>query len=221
MGSYIQRFNKILAGFIVLITIFFSVACSQSTPELRNTNYSIIFDYTKPGEAPEVRLSVFVESEGDVRRSERMCITSNEAGYIWDFDDIKKIEINDIQYAGSTNLVVPENEKLPNGSYTVKYITADEKEVELNFTIRYDEDFYNLKEADVEKKMLDRRAVRKISIYDKNDIMLYYGIRSNELRTTRDIWNMYRDAEYYQDIWCLAGNTIMFILPLNKVVPEI
>jgi len=220
MGSYIKSLNKILVVTFIFALMAIASSCSQNTPELRNTSYSVIFDYADSENLPDARLSVFVESDSDVRRYERMVVKSRESGFIWDFDDIKNIEIDRIQYTGATNLKVPENEVIPSGAYIVTCINADEKEAELQLTVNYEDSFYELKEAEVEEKMKELNGFRKIAIYDKENVMIYFGTRTVEFQTNRDIWNYYRNAAYYQDVWCIPGNSVMCILPAHEVVPE-
>lgn len=220
MGSYIRKFINILKPVFITSLFLFAISCSQNTPEMRNVSYSVIYDYEDGETNPDARLSLFIESESDVRRYERIVVKSNNQGYIWDIDDIKKVQLDNIQYAGVTNLKVPENEIIPSGTYVIKCINADEKETELNVTINYDDVFYELKESEVAEKMREKNGFKKIAIYDKDNIMIYFGVRTKDMQSNRDIWNFYRNAAYYQDIWCIPDNTIMCILPVQEVVPE-
>lgn len=220
MGSYIKSFNKILFTITVLALLFISASCSQNTPDLNNASYSVIFDFPNSEANPNARLSIFVESESDVRRYDTIKVVSQDEQYIWNIEDIKTLKLDDLQFAGATNLVVPENEIIPCGTYFVTCINADEKEAELQLTVNYDEQIYELKEDEVADYMKKNNGSRKIAIYDKENVMIYFGIRTTDLQTTRDIWNYYRNAEYYQDIWCISGNRVICILPPKKVEPE-
>lgn len=220
MGSHLQKLNKLLlCSFILSLFVIFE-SCTQVTPELRNSNYSVVFEYDAAQEFPDARLSIFVESDSDVRRFERIIVKSLETGYVWDFDDIKKIEIDGIKYAGATNLIAPENEVIPTGAYIITCVNADEKQAELKITVSYDEALYELKENEIEDFIAKKNGNKKVAIYDKDNSIIYYGPRTENLQTTRDIWNYYRNAEYYQDILSTSSNTVICISSAHKVAPE-
>lgn len=221
MGASLKNKNKFLILCAICFFLFFAISCSQNTPEVYGSNYSVIFEFENADVNPAARLSLFVESESDVRRYERIVIKSKESGYIWDFDDVKKIELDNSKYIGATNIIVPENEVIPSGTYLITCINSDEKEVELQLTVNYDETFYDLKENDVREKMLEKNGFCKIAIYDKDNVMIHFGTKTIEFQTNRDIWNYYRNAAYYQDVWFMPGNSVICILPVHEVVPEL
>lgn len=215
-----DRFKILQLLFITFVLFVCFSSCTQVTPELRNSNYSVIFRFNDTESNPDVRLSVFVESDSDVRRFDRIVIKSLESGFIWDTSDIKKIEVDNIQYAGVTNLIVPENEVIPTGKYLITCINADEKTTELQFVVSYDEIFYTLKEKEVEERISEKNGLNKIAIYDKDKNIIYYGFRNEVLKTNRDIWNYYRNADYYQNIWTFSNDRVICISSSHKVVPE-
>lgn len=204
------------------MTVFavFFISCSQNTPELTATDYSVIFDYEKDDSLPSARLAVFASSGSDVKRYEKIRITSLETGYSWEADNLVKLESDDVQWAGYTNLVAPENEELPTGQYEITYQNADEKECSLTLDIRYDVELYEVLLSGLADYMAEKNGIEKIAVYDKEHILIYFGDRAEEFRTTRDIWNRYREAEYYQVIWYLRNGTIICIEPERAVTPE-
>ena len=107
-------FKKKLTVFILIFAAVMAlfISCSQNTPELTTTDYSVIFDYENAETVPEARLSIFAASASDVRRYERIRINSLETGLCWEVDNLTRLENEDLQWAGYTNLVAPENEKL-------------------------------------------------------------------------------------------------------------
>ena len=113
MQRHFKSFSLISLVFAAFTGFFMS--CSQVTPELYTTDYSVIFDYTDEETLPSARLSVFASSASDVRRYERICIKSLDSGYIWDTKRINRLDTYDLQWAGCANLIVPEEEKLPSG----------------------------------------------------------------------------------------------------------
>ncbi len=196
------------------------MSCSQNTPELYTADYSVVFDYTNDETPPSARLTVFASSGSDVRRYERIKITSLETGWCWDTEVLSRLQADDEQWAGCTNLVAPENEKLPVGTYEVTYFNADEKEYTLTLDVRYDLEFYDILLPALPEFMSKQHAIEKIAVYDKEHILIYFGDRTEEFITTRDIWNHYREASTYQVIWYSRNGNVICITPEKPVVPE-
>lgn len=217
MGIDLKKYLSISLSIIFSILIFVSVGCSQVTPELTEANYSVIFEYADDETYPDSRLSLFMESNTDISRYERIKITALENSYIWDFKEFSKIQFAEHQWAGTTNLVVPSNEVIPTGMYEVTYYNADEKESTVYVTVSYDTSIYDLTSEELVEKMQADGATKKIAIYDSNDVLLYYGEKYSEYETARGIWNYYRHASYYYDIWCTSGDYVICIMPQQKV----
>ena len=196
------------------------ISCSQNTPELTTTDYSVIFDYETEDTPPAARLSIFAASASDVRRYERIIIKSLDTGLYWEADNIARLESENIQWAGCSNLLAPENEKLPTGKYEITYINADEKECSVKLEVNYDIELYDVLLTELAAYMKSKRGIEKIAIFDKEHIMIYFGERNENLRTTRDIWNFYRQAHTYQVIWYSQDGKVICIEPEKPVVPE-
>ena len=220
MDSFFTKSRTVLFLGVSILALLL-ISCSQNTPELTTTDYSVIFDYENNDLPPEARLSIFAASASDVRRYERIRITSLDTELCWEVDNLTRLENEDIQWAGCTNLVAPENEKLPTGQYEITYLNADEKECTVNLEINYDIGIYDVLLSGLADYMAEKKGIEKIAVYDKAHILIYYGDRTEELKTTRDIWNKYREAEYYQVIWYSVDGTVICIEPEKPVVPEI
>lgn len=219
MGNF---FTKSTTGLFLIISLLAGlfISCSQNTPELSTTDYSVIFDYEKEDALPNARLTIFASSVSDVRRYEKIKITSLETGLCWEANNLVRLEADDIQWAGYTNLVAPENEELPTGQYEITYQNADEKECTITLDIHYDLELYEVLLSGLADYMAEKKGIEKIAVYDKEHILIYFGDRTEEFKTTRDIWNRYREAEYYQVIWYLRNGTIICIEPEKAVTPE-
>ena len=205
--------------FLAAALVFFA-SCSQNTPELYSTDYSVIFDYADEENPPVARLSVFAASGSDVRRYQKIKITSLESGYSWETEVISMLDTADVQWAGCTNIVAPAGEKLPTGKYELTYYNADEKEYSVTIQVRYDAELYELLLPGLSEFMGKNRGIEKIAIYDKQHILIYFGDRTSDFRTTRDIWNFYREAASYQVIWYSRSGNVICIGPELPVTPE-
>ena len=86
--------------------------------------------------------------------------------------------------------------------------------------VKYDVGLYEVLLSGLAEYMADKKGIEKIAVYNKEHILIYFGNKTEELQTTRDIWNKYREAEYYQVIWYTNDGTVICIEPERPVVPE-
>ena len=192
------------------------IGCSQNLPEIYQTEYSVVFSYKDEVSNPTARLSIFVETGSDPRRCERMEIISHDANYKWNTKRITKIATVDRKWAGNVNFIVPDKERIPCGKYDVKYISADENENITHIDITYNDAFYDSVAKDV-PSLMEFNGEENIAIYDNNRALLYLGEKTEELSTKGDIFNTYNEAVYYQDVWFSNDNSVICILPENKL----
>lgn len=217
-----QHHSRIYSLISLLLAAFAGlfISCSQNLPEVENTDYSVIFEYQNEKELPSARLSVFAASVSDVRRYQTIKITSLETGYYWESQGLTMLEADSKQWTGCTNLLAPENEKLPTGTYEITFINADEKECTLTLDIKYDIDFYDVLLPSLTDVMTQKRGIEKIAVFDKEHILIYFGDRTEEFKTTRDIWNRWREAVSYQIIWYTKDGSVICLTPEKPVSPE-
>ena len=212
--------NIFFAIFFLFLISFFTIACSQTVPDIVRADYSVVFDYNDEENLPASRLCVFVTSESEVRRYAAIRLFSKASGLVWETSDILKLEESEKQWAGNVNFVPPENEVIPSGIYEITFINADEEEDSLSFTVKYNDKYYKSLSSQVPELMKNQNGNKKIAIYDEDGKMLYFGNRNSELQTVRGIWNNYRDAKSFQDIWCSSDFSVMCIMPEEKVSLE-
>ena len=215
MNSF-PKISKIFLIFSFCVLLFSFIGCSQNLPEIYQTQYSVVFTYDDYTSKPNARLSIFVETGSDPRRCERMEITSYSSDYTWNTKQIEKIATIDRKWAGNVNFIVPENEKIPKGKYDIKYVSADESEKVNHITVTYDQTYYDSVATEV-PSLMRYKGVENIAIFDTNRTLLYLGEKTEELTTKGDIFNTYNDAVYYQDVWFSNDNSVICILPENKL----
>jgi len=215
-----KSFFKALLLSSILLSILFMASCTQVVPEVKYSSLSVVFDYKDEKTLPSARLCVFVETVTDARRYESINVKSAQNGFTWDVNDVFKIKSYDRMYAGNTSLLVPEGEKIPTGLYDVVFYNADLEKVETQTNLNYDSEFYECKSGDIPEMMRKRGGRKNIAIYDKEGKMLYYGERTDKLDDTRKIWNKYRNAASFNEVWKLPNNSVICIMPLELVVPS-
>lgn len=212
--------KKIKFIILLMFSLFWIVNCSQITPEVISPEYSVIFEYENAEKNPNARMSFFAESITEIRRYEKIKIYCENGGYVWNFDDIAMICDKTRQWAGNTNLVMPKNEIFPNGKYEITFINADEKETTISINVNYDPAFYDLNCTESEKLMTEKHSVKKIAVYDKEKIMIYFGEKDEKMNSPRGIWNRFSNGKYYQDVWFTPGNSVVCIMPVQEISLE-
>ena len=215
-----KSFFKALHLSSILLSFFFIASCTQVVPEVKYSSLSVVFDYKDEKTLPSARLCVFVETVSDARRYESINVKCVQNGFTWDVNDVFKIKSYDRMYAGNTSLLVPEGEKIPTGLYDIVFYNADLEKVESQTTLNYDSEFYECKSGDIPEMMRKRGGRKNIAIYDKEGKMLYYGERTDKLDDTRKIWNKYRNAASFNEVWKLPNNSVICVMPLELVVPS-
>ncbi len=215
-----KSFFKALHLSSILLYVLFMASCTQVVPEVKYSSLSVVFDYKDEKTLPSARLCVFVETVSDARRYESINVKCVQNGFTWDVNDVFKIKSYDRMYAGNTSLLVPEGEKIPTGLYDIVFYNADLEKVESQTTLNYDSEFYECKSGDIPEMMRKRGGRKNIAIYDKEGKMLYYGERTDKLDDTRKIWNKYRNAASFNEVWKLPNNSVICVMPLELVVPS-
>lgn len=215
-----KSFFKALLLSSILLSILLMASCTQVVPEVKYSSLSVVFDYKDEKTLPSARLCVFIETVSDARRYESINVKSAQNGFTWDVNDVFKIKSYDRMYAGNTSLLVPEGEKIPTGLYDVVFYNADLEKVETQTSLNYDSEFYECKSGDIPEMMRKRGGRKNIAIYDKEGKMLYYGERTDKLDDTRKIWNKYRNAASFNEVWKLPNNSVICVMPLELVVPS-
>ena len=213
--------NFFHSHFFLLIFCAFIIfaSCSNNAPQIQNARFSIVFDYENADELPSARLSVFVEATSNPRRFDTVTVTCDKNEYVWEAKDLILDQDETNTYCGITNLVMPAEEKIPNGEYTIVFKQSDDEQREIKRTLSYDKDFYETKAQDIPELMKKYYGTKMLTVYDENHTVLYYGPRSVELGTARGIWNNYRDAAEFQESWVNQNGTVICNLPIKKVTP--
>lgn len=212
-------FNTVKTRFsllLIVVFLFCFISCSQNVPDITYTNYSVIFTYQDNESTPEARLSVFLQNNSDVRRCERIKISSHNPQYVWETSNIKKISAGDYQWAGNVNFVVPKGEKIPDGMYEITYINADHEKCTTSLNLFYDKNIYDYTVPELLEKLNNKSNIN-LAIFDENNVLLYFGEKTEDLLTKGDIFNTYPEASFYQDILLSYDKTVICILPENKL----
>ena len=181
---------------------------------------SVIFEYHDDNTLPSARMSVFIESKSDTRRSQQILLSAPKDGFEWNGRDLIHIKNGDRSWSGYTNFLMQRNQHFPCDTYNLVLFNADEENAVQSVDFFYDEEFYEIKASEAEEKMKTLGAEKKIAIYDEKDILLYYDVQSNNLNTARKMWNMFSNASYYNIVWQAKDKSVLCIMPKRLVIPD-
>ena len=181
---------------------------------------SVVFDYEKMDEFPKARLAVFVEAHSNPRRVGTITVAAKGSDFSWEVNDLLFAQNDETKYLGAVNLVMPQDLQFPTGEYNVSFIQMDEEKSDVKVPLFYDKTLYETKGSEASKVMNDAMASRMLKVYGENKKVLYYGPWTREFTNARSIWNVYRDAQEFQETWVSPGGSVICNLPVQKVVPD-
>lgn len=204
---------------LILLSFAFFFSCSNNAPQIQNARFTVVFDYVNYDDLPVARLSVFVEATSNPRRFDTITVSSDQNEYVWEATDLVLAADEANNYCGITNLVMPSNQKIPSGEYTIVFRQSDEEEKEIKRTLTYDKSLYEAKAADVSTIMKKYYGNKMLTVYDEEKKVLYYGPRTSDLNDARGIWNGYPNAAEFQESWVNQNGTVICNLPVEKVIP--
>lgn len=200
---------------IISSIILLFVGCTQTLPEIRQANASIIFDYKDDDTFPDSRLSVFVQSNSNINRYETMKVASAEPEFLWESSDLARLSFSKKNFVGYTNFVLPAGIKLPLGNYSVIYENADEEQAELSFNIDYDLSLYETKSTDVENKIKEKQPRKKIEVFDAEKTLIYFG--DYTFSSKEEIKRKLHDASTFRMIFIASNGNLICIMPVEKL----
>ncbi len=172
---------------LVSVTTLLFISCEDTRPELGSVRYMKLYDYNETQEQPLERFAVYVELLSDSSRIKNLSVRSIESDYIWNIENPTVVtdESQNKLWIGSSFLVSPQG-TFANGQYSVVYTDFAEQEIEIYFSIDYD----NSTEI-IEKKSVDSTS---IAIYDNQGSLLYFG-DSTAFQTNTKILEVFPLAE--------------------------
>jgi len=220
MGSHIKKVSRFFSIFYILsfaVLICSFLGCSNEVPDIVNTELCVIYDYENDEVYPDARLCAFIESGINVRRYDTLQLKNMKDGYTWNADNLVLYQSSRKLYAGYTNFVMPKNKRFSNTTYNVELITADEKSVSSQINFHYDDSFYKIKASDVENKFKDLKGIKKIAIFNKDDVLIFSDKYAARYDSAEKIKNTFRNAEYYSIYWQTSDKTVICVMPKQYI----
>lgn len=205
----------------LFLTLFFSLvffSCADNEADVVSATGTMIFDFKDEESSPESRLAVFLQVTNDVQRTDNFTISHEKSGYLWNIAKPGIFTGLNKKYAFSLNLTAPLGSKIPQGAYSVKYFDAAGKDDETVFSVNYDEKL--LKSNAKDFKELLTNPQENVAVYDDSGELLFMGKAKNNWKTNADILKDYRIAWTKRICYVTPGNTIICMMPEEKLKVE-
>lgn len=197
------------ALFVFIFSVLF-FSCSQDSAQIASAESSVIFDYSQ--NPPDMRLSVFVNSESDVRLASKIKIVNKNSGLEWNCDELVKFEDkNKNSWTGCANIVAAFGMKIPAGEYVLTYFDMAGDEDEILFSIDYPENVLTLKSEDFPDGF--DYSEKKSAIYTKDGVLLYYGEEKKEWENRNTVLVDYKDAWFIRTCYTLKNDSVICLMP--------
>jgi len=207
--------------FFCILSLIFSLglfSCSESEADVVSVQGTTIFDFKDDEFNPTCRLAVFLQVTNEVQRTESFTVSNKYSGYSWNVAKPGIFTGMNKSYAYSVNLNAPEGESLPTGEYSVKYCDAAGNEDEVKFFVNYKKELLTSTTANF-KEFLPN-SIENIAIYDDAGELLFMGKAKNSWKTNDAILKDYRLAETKRICYVSSGNTIICMMPSEKLKVE-
>ncbi len=207
--SVFRRFTYSL----VLLLIFALSACSDSEPVLTGIDAYIVLDYPDESSVPSSRLSVFAQTNENVRRVSSVRALHKESGQEWVCQEPRKISDTKRKFwAGYTNFVPAEGSQIPSGKYEFFYEDMAGRQAETAFSITYDESLLSVPASELKQK-IGSAYKEKIALYNAEGLLMYYGDRKEKWKDNKAIRNEYSLASSLRICYIITGSNAVCMMP--------
>ena len=149
------------------------ISCSDTEVKISYVKAFTVLDYKNDTDKPDVRLAVFVETDGKIGRTEQIKIKSEEKGFEWTANNLITFANEHAAWASCLNFVCPNNAMIPSGLYALTLTDAEGKEEKTSFVLHYPENMAFETAAQLEKSALGNFRAFCAS-YDEKGTLLSY-----------------------------------------------
>ena len=201
----------------------FFISCSDSSPHVSSLHKTFVYEFSSEEEKAQVKLSVFISTSQDVRRSKSIEILHPETNFVWKIENPQIYEENKNTYLGYSALTVPANFDFPEGLFQLTYFDVADRSTKENFEINLlksmaDKEDGFVKAEDVRSGKAGTECTqKKIIIFDEIGKELFFGFYSTLLNTDEKILNLFPDAVTKQIYYSNSNNSDVIILPKETI----
>lgn len=206
--------GKLRAFFFLgmLCALFFMVSCSNTSPEILSVESFLVVSYRDAESVSEFRLSVYGECSSDVRRVDEIRLRSVDENLLWVCENPGRIGGGNRYWAGYSDFVSASDGVFPQGRYIFSVENADGQFCESEFSLQYSRNLVGLKAGEAVEE-ISRRSVKKIAIYNVDDILLYYDLLPENWTDNYAVKADYGTASKLRICYELNGERTVVMLP--------
>lgn len=216
---YNQKIKRIWTLVIFLMFLVFS-SCSQNPNGIAKCDAVLIYDYSDFKSFPTERLSIFVEAQDSARKYVSFTLTNESYDFYWNIQDLVVFKTAEKVVAGYPNIKMPVNKNFNAGTYKITFVNADGKLSEEEIKIKKNYDFTQVAAKDVDEVLAGKSKLNYISVFNKDNLMIYYGEKNSDFQDSATILENYNEAAYYHDVYLLSDKSQMCIFPKINIASE-
>lgn len=207
------QYKKIISLFFAALSICVCVvctSCSDTMVELPTLYPKIIYTYDYPDCKPEAVLSVYSEVTSDAVRLSSMKVEHAASGLSWNVKPVTVLsDAKGKQYAGSSNLKMPEGKAFPEGLYTIIYRDYAGNTKTSTFT---------LENTMLENMPANAEINGKYIVYNQTKDVLYISSDTVESKDSIEkLSSKYPDAETVREYISDIRKKAVYILPEEPI----
>ncbi|MDE5898419.1 MAG: hypothetical protein K2H09_04050 [Treponemataceae bacterium] len=197
----------------VCAAVFFPAlfSCSDSEPRLSSASGFVVFDYEADGVLPVMKLAAFAETDSDVRRVDKVVVSSRQNQYEWTADEPLVFSSEGRQWAGCADFVCPGAEPIPRGFYDLYYTDGAESTVQGMFVVSYPDGLAALPASRLgEQEALSRE---RFAVFDEERKLLYFGSRQQAWKDDADVFVSFERAAFFRRCLGTEDGSVLCLLP--------
>ncbi len=204
----------------LLIVSYSLLSCSDSVPKINNVNQSVIMDFSDEQSPAVVSLSVFIQSDSEVRKIDSLTLTNVNSSLSWTSRTIELLQgKNNKFWAGYSNFKAVQGTFFPQGRYTVLIEDKAGNESESSFILNIPEEIKkgNLKSIRAYLSGNSVQFLKNIAIYDGENNLLFLGEENENFSTDEQFIKKYPEGVKKRPVYLVNGGTVTILFPSEEI----
>jgi len=215
-----KRNHLAIFTLFLLIVSYSLLSCSDSVPKINSVNQSVIMDFSDEQSPAVVSLSVFIQSDSEVRKIDSLTLTNVNSSLSWTSRTIELLQgKNNKFWAGYSNFKAVQGTFFPQGRYTVLIEDKAGNESESSFILNIPEE---IKKGDLKsiRAYLSGNSVqflKNIAIYDDENNLLFLGEENENFSTDEQFIKKYPEGVKKRPVYLVNGGTVTILFPSEEI----
>lgn len=207
--QYRKIISLILAALSICICVI-CTSCSDTMVELPVLYPKVIYSYDSDTTEPDFVLSIYSQVKSDAVRLSSMTVQHGESGLSWYIQPVSIMtDSKGVQYAGSSNLKMPEGQHFPEGLYTIIY---------KDYTGNTEVSTFTLENTVLEQMPESAGVHAKFIVYNNRQDVLYISSDTNDVSDTMEnLSARFADADIIREYISDIRKKAVYILPAQTV----